>query len=145
MTGRKPDSTSDDPTSPSALAESFIQVSKQIRRDSSRGGDLSTARFEMLHAVFHGGAKPMKAIAEVLGVTARGVTDMADALVAEGYLARTPDPADRRVVLLELTETGMAALVTEKRKRIAEAAVRFEPLSPKQRTQLAEILEALRD
>jgi DNA-binding MarR family transcriptional regulator len=142
---RKPDSTPDDPTSPAALAESFIQVNKQIRRDSSRGGELSNARFEMLHAVFHGGAKPMKAIAEVLGVTARSVTDMADALVAEGYLARTPDPADRRVVLLALTDSGTLALVTERRKRIAEAAVRFERLSPTQRAQLAGILDALRD
>ena len=99
----------------------------------------------MLHAVFHGGAKPMKAIAEVLGVTARSVTDMADALVAEGYLARTPDPADRRVVRLELTDAGIAALVSERRKRIAEAAVRFERLSPKERAELAGILEALRD
>jgi DNA-binding MarR family transcriptional regulator len=127
------------------LAESFIQVNKQVRRDSSRGGELSTPRFEMLHAVFHGGAKPMKAIAEVLGVTARSVTDMADALVAEGYLARTPDPADRRVVRLELTDAGTAALVSERRKRIAEAAVRFERLTPKERAELAGILEALRD
>ena len=88
MTASKSDSAPDDPTSPSALAESFIGVNKQIRRDSSRGGELSNARFEMLHAVFHGGAKPMKAIAEVLGVTARSVTDMADALVAEGYLGQ---------------------------------------------------------
>jgi DNA-binding MarR family transcriptional regulator len=99
----------------------------------------------MLHAVFHGGAKPMKVIAEALGVTARSVTDMADALVAEGYLARTPDTADRRVVLLELTDTGKAALALERRKRVAEAAVRFERLSQKERAQLAGILEALRD
>lgn len=145
MTASKSDSAPDDPTSPSALAESFIGVNKQIRRDSSRGGELSNARFEMLHAVLHGGAKPMKAIAEVLGVTARSVTDMADALVAEGYLARTPDPADRRVVRLELTDTGMAALASERRKRIVEAAVRFERLSPRERAQLAGILDALRD
>ena len=145
MTRSTSDATADDPTSPGALAESFIQVNKQIRRDSSRGGELSTPRFEMLHAVFHGGAKPMKAIAEVLGVTARSVTDMADALVADGYLARTPDPADRRVVLLELTDTGMAALAGERRKRVAEAAVRFERLTPKERVQLAGILEALRE
>ena len=67
MTASKSDPAPDDPTSPSALAEAFIQVNKQVRRDSSRGGELSNARFEMLHAVFHGGAKPMKAIADFLG------------------------------------------------------------------------------
>lgn len=145
MTTSKSAAAPDDPTSPGALAESFLQVNKQIRRDSSRGGDLSTPRFEMLHAVFHGGAKPMKAIAEVLGVTARSVTDMADALVAEGYLARTPDPADRRVVRLELTESGLAMLATERKKRVAEAAVRFERLTESERKQLAAILAGLRD
>jgi DNA-binding MarR family transcriptional regulator len=145
VTTSKSATAPDDPASTGALAESFILLNKQIKRDSSRGGELSNARFEMLHAVFHSGAQPMKVIAEYLGVTPRSVTDMADALVAEGYLARSLDPADRRVVRLELTELGMSVMATERRKRIAEAAVRFERLTDKERIELAAILSHLRD
>jgi DNA-binding MarR family transcriptional regulator len=46
------------------------------------------------------------AIAEVLGRTTGGMSLTLDRLVAAGLLDRSPDPADRRRVVVELTSAG---------------------------------------
>ena len=43
-------------------------------------------------------------LSSALGVTARNITTIVDALEREGLLMRKPDPTDRRAILLELTE-----------------------------------------
>jgi DNA-binding MarR family transcriptional regulator len=134
-----------DPAAPDALAEAFIDVMKRMHRASARArvGELSNARYELLHTVFHQGAQPMRVVAAALGVTARSVTDMADALVADGYLSRSPDPDDRRVIRLELTDSGLAAVHAARHARIAEGAALFGQLSTTDRAELAAILARL--
>jgi DNA-binding MarR family transcriptional regulator len=43
-------------------------------------------------------------LAEGAGLTTGAVTAVIDRLVAKGYLRRVPDPADRRRVMVEITE-----------------------------------------
>jgi DNA-binding MarR family transcriptional regulator len=43
------------------------------------------------------------------------VTALADGLIAAGLAARVPNPDDRRMVRLELTETGRATLAAADR------------------------------
>lgn len=45
-------------------------------------------------------------IAEAIGVTAAGATDLIDRLEARHLVQRTSDSTDRRVVLVDLTRTG---------------------------------------
>jgi DNA-binding MarR family transcriptional regulator len=45
-----------------------------------------------------------------LGVTKQAVSQVTDALVSRGYVQRSPDPDDRRRVVLELTERGRQAV-----------------------------------
>jgi DNA-binding MarR family transcriptional regulator len=47
-------------------------------------------------------------ICEVLGRSSGGMTLTLDRLEAEGWLSRAPDPSDRRRVVVELTESGLA-------------------------------------
>jgi len=49
---------------------------------------------------------PMNALARELGVSLPTVTGVVDRLVREGLVERGADPADRRVVLVRLTDTG---------------------------------------
>ncbi|GAA1974373.1 MarR family winged helix-turn-helix transcriptional regulator [Catenulispora subtropica] len=58
-------------------------------------------------------------LAAVVGIDRSGVSRHASRLEAAGLLRRQPDPADRRAVLLVLTEAGVAA-VAEMRRRFAE-------------------------
>lgn len=48
------------------------------------------------------------AIAEVLGRTTGGMSLTLDRLQAAGWVRRSPDPADGRRVVVELTEAGLA-------------------------------------
>jgi len=82
-------------------------------------------------------------LASHLGIAPRSATEVADALESAGLLTRSPDPADRRAVLLTLTERGLhtVAEVRERRRAAADAAV--ATLSPGDRAELRRLLEAL--
>ncbi len=71
---------------------------------------LTLPRVRLLLAVASGAAEQnstrMSDIALDLGVTARTITTMVDALEREGLLERVPDPHDRRAISLELTDLG---------------------------------------
>ena len=62
---------------------------------------------EELHC--HGPAK-LRSLADLVGMSARNLTALADGLEAEGFARRIDHPTDRRVTLLELTAAGVAAL-----------------------------------
>lgn len=71
---------------------------------------LTMPRVRLLLAVASGSAEEtstrMSDIALDLGVTARTITTMVDALEREGLVERVPDPQDRRAISLILTEAG---------------------------------------
>jgi DNA-binding MarR family transcriptional regulator len=49
-------------------------------------------------------------LAERARMTPQAMGELVDDLVARGYLARTPDPTDRRAKLIALTDVGYDAL-----------------------------------
>ena len=53
-----------------------------------------------------GGRSAPTAICEVLGRTTGGMSLTLDRLTAAGWVRRSPDPADRRRVVVELTDEG---------------------------------------
>ncbi len=54
--------------------------------------------------------RPAAHVAALLGVTPPTVTSVVDGLVARGLVSRTTDPADRRRVVLRITDDGAAAM-----------------------------------
>jgi DNA-binding MarR family transcriptional regulator len=55
------------------------------------------------------GGTPLSAVISDLGVAKQTASELVDTLAVRGYLERTEDPADRRRVLVDLTERGQAA------------------------------------
>src|SRR5581483_11979770 len=53
------------------------------------------------------GPTPMSRLAEVLNCEASNLTGLVDKLENRGLVERQPDPGDRRVRLLALTEAGL--------------------------------------
>src|SRR5690606_39995754 len=72
--------------------------------------ELSMPRARLLLAVAAGSAEEtstrMSDIALDVGVTARTITTMVDALERDGLIERMPDPLDRRAISLRQTEAG---------------------------------------
>lgn len=103
----------------SGICHSIIWMSHLIERYANArlptfdlGVELSMPRARLLLAVAAGSldetSTRMSDIALDVGVTARTITTMVDALEREGLVARMPDPLDRRAISLRLTEAGEA-------------------------------------
>ncbi len=87
---------------------------------------LSPADARCWHLLQQHGAMSAGAVAEALGVTSGAVTAMLDRLERGGHVARTRDTADRRRVIVDVTE--------ESRRRSAEL---YKPLAEAIRRRLA--------
>ncbi|MFC6021138.1 MarR family winged helix-turn-helix transcriptional regulator [Plantactinospora solaniradicis] len=88
-------------------------VTKHLRRfreNSLVDFDLQRHEFDTLHALAgrHGRAVPSQ-LADDLGLAPPSVTARVDALVARGFVRRTPSATDRRRIDIELTDEGRAA------------------------------------
>lgn len=97
------------------------------------------------HLQSHGAGVRVSRLAAHLGIAPRSATEVADALESAGLLARSPDPTDRRAVLLALTERGRhtVAAVRDRRRAAADQAV--ATLSPADRADLRRLLQTLLD
>lgn len=79
----------------------------------ARDYGLGFARGRVLWALRESGPVLMRALSQALGVAPRTVTGLVDALEADGWVTRSPHPADRRATIISLTpaaETIMARL-----------------------------------
>lgn len=85
------------------------------------------------------------ALAGWLQITPRSVTEVVDALEGLGLVARTPDPADRRAVLVGLTDQGRQTARSIRSARRAQSETILDELSPEQRAQLRASLLTLID
>jgi DNA-binding MarR family transcriptional regulator len=97
---------------------------------------------EELHC--HGPAK-LRSLADLVGMSARNLTALADGLEAEGFARRIDHPTDRRVTLLELTAAGVAAADDALSPRLARMGELFDRLSPEERDDLERMLRTLVD
>lgn len=82
-------------------------------------------------------------LAERLRIAARSATEVADQLEGADLVGRTPDPSDRRAVIVACTERGRAlhdAVLAERRERSDEY---FSALSPTEQAELAALLAKL--
>ena len=114
------------------------------RLSSQKGAvKLSGPRLRLLMAVEEVGRLRMGDLAEDLGVTARTVTTLVDALEREGLLSRLPDPTDRRATLLELTEKARTQFEQVRRLQMDLGVELVAPLDPQQRRLLLDLLSQL--
>ena len=91
----------------------------------------SPARMRLLGALNCKGPTIMCGLRDELGVSARQVTNLVDALEAEGLVKRTPHASDRRATLIEITPKGAAL-----------ACASWEPLQTKMSAPFGDLPEA---
>ncbi|MCQ4041796.1 MarR family winged helix-turn-helix transcriptional regulator [Streptantibioticus rubrisoli] len=129
------------------LADQLLRLTRRLHRTQKehlRPLGITPAMARLLRTAAHS-PEPLRMVdlAQRLDVVPRAVTSLVDGLEAYGMVRRVPDPANRRVVRVELTDDGRAALEQLRAARRAAAEELLAPLGPEQRRQLGDLLTAL--
>ncbi|ALV37241.1 MarR family transcriptional regulator [Streptomyces sp. CdTB01] len=141
--------TTPDPDGP--LAEQLLRFTRRVHRIQKRhieqcGMGVTPAQSRLLRTLAHCSAPPRMAdLAERLEVVPRAVTSLVDGLEASGKVRRVPDPTNRRVIRIELTDDGRKALRELRGARRAAAQEILAPLTEEQRGVLGGLLDTLVD
>jgi len=129
------------------LTERLLRVAHLIRRSSMATMahlDLTPAQSRALRTVSRSDTPiRMGELAALLGVVPRSATGLIDALEEAGLVERTVDPANRRAVLVTLTQRGR-----DRQQQLADARLRagdgiFSALDGEERRVLADLLGKL--
>ncbi|NRI67575.1 MarR family transcriptional regulator [Rhodococcus sp. MS16] len=127
------------------LTDVVLSVARTIRRRQVAALEpfgLSPSQSRALRVLTRVG-EPVRLgfLAEKLRIVPRSATDVVDSLEAAGWVKRTPDPHDRRAVLLELTDAGAALAAEVARAQRRESSDIFDDLDDTERVVLTELLE----
>ena len=91
--------------------EILAAVDRELQADEYLGAmEVTSAQFIILVTLSMGIAKSASDLCKGISYDAGAMTRMIDRLEEKGLLRRSRDPGDRRLVNLELTEKGSAAL-----------------------------------
>ena len=88
------------------LAPRLVDIEDLGARDYGLG----FARGRVLWALLDSGPVLMRAISAALRISPRTVTGLVDALEADGWVTRSPHPADRRATIISLTPASQRTL-----------------------------------
>jgi DNA-binding MarR family transcriptional regulator len=92
-------------------SEMLAAVDRELGADEQLAAmDVTSAQFIILAALSLGTAKSASDLCKGISYDAGAMTRMIDRLEEKGLLRRSRDPGDRRLVNLELTEKGNAAM-----------------------------------
>ncbi|MER5782312.1 MarR family transcriptional regulator [Streptomyces mobaraensis] len=135
------------PDTSGQLAEQLLRLTRRLNRAQKRYLDpvgITPAQSRLLRSVAHCEEPPRMAdLAEWLEVVPRAVTTLVDALEANGAVRRVPDPSNRRVIRIELTEQGRETLRAMREARRAAVEEILSPLTAEQRDLLGGLLGEL--
>ncbi|MFI8189439.1 MarR family winged helix-turn-helix transcriptional regulator [Streptomyces sp. NPDC085946] len=139
------------PDSDGLLAEQLLRLTRRVHRIQKRhlhqrDLGITPAQSRLLRTLAHYGSPPRMAdLAERLEVVPRAVTTLVDGLEAHGAVRRVPDPANRRVIRIELTDDGHKVLRELHDARRSAAEEILAPLTDAQREVLGGLLDTLID
>src|ERR1700722_19851676 len=128
-------------TSVDGLAQlSFLTLGLLERRASEHGISVSQMR---LLGVLRDRTPTMNELATLLGLDKSSATGLVDRAERRGLVTRVPSSADRRVVLVELTDAGRAVVSEVSAGFEADVATLLERLPPADRSSLARLVSRL--
>ncbi|MFF3645049.1 MarR family winged helix-turn-helix transcriptional regulator [Streptomyces sp. NPDC002564] len=131
------------------LAEQLLRLTRRLQRIQKRHLvpiGITPAQSRLLRTLAHYETPPrMTDLAERLEVVPRAVTTLVDGLESADLVRRAPDPTNRRVIRIELTDAGLKALGELRSARRTAAEDILAPLDAEQRAQLGVLLNALFD
>ena len=147
-----PTTTATASTTPAAPAEtseeiagrlrlSATRLARKLRQEAQTG--LTPSQLSALAAVDRHGPVTLGALADLEQVAPPSVTRVVAKLETDGLLTRRPDPADRRVTKVVVTQKGRNLLGASRRRKTEWLTTRLEDLGDEQRARLADALDTL--
>ena len=131
-----------------SLGEAFGAVARRLRAASMAAFaayDVTPSQVRAIRVLASHGGVRSKELADHLRIAPRSATEVVDALEAKGLVARSPDPGDRRAVVVALTDRGHELSEEVRRARGVESEKMFSRLTEADRDALARILGKLQD
>ena len=128
------------------LAEEFGEVLARLHgflRRTILPDQMSLTQALVLNTLRERGALRVTDLAGIEGVRQPTCTVLVNTMEAEGWVARTVDPSDRRAVLVELTDRGREVLDGITRARAAVLGRYLDGLTDTERDALAAALPGL--
>jgi DNA-binding MarR family transcriptional regulator len=130
---------------PEATAHELRTVLGRLVRRLRATAEFPLAQAAVLGRLDRDGPQTTSGLAAVEGVRPQSMAQTVADLERAGLLTRSPDPTDRRQVLLSLTEQGRAAIASERRSREGWLAQAIEAnLDDEERATLMRAVELLR-
>jgi DNA-binding MarR family transcriptional regulator len=129
-----------------SLADLILGSARAMRRRWAAGlapWELSPHQARALRVVARSEPTRMGVVAEHLRIAPRSATEVLDGLQERGLVRRLADPADRRAVLVELTDEGRALLAEVDAARDRESAAYLAALTTREQGDLARLLRKL--
>jgi DNA-binding MarR family transcriptional regulator len=108
----------------------------ELTRGIGPGVDALT--YPVLSGLARVGSRSAADLADVIGLDRSGVSRRASRLEQAGLVAKIPDPADNRAVLLVLTEPGKAAVAAMREQLVHLIDTSLESWTPKQAASFAQ-------
>jgi DNA-binding MarR family transcriptional regulator len=130
----------------SRLSDLLMRAGRTQRRrwrDVLAPWELSPSQARALRVVCEREDTRVSDLAEALRIAPRSATEVADGLQERGLVERTPDPRDRRAVILRPTGDGRRVRAEVDAARADDSRELFGRLSAEDRAELARILGAL--
>ncbi|WP_433562735.1 MarR family winged helix-turn-helix transcriptional regulator [Nocardia sp. CA-151230] len=103
-------------------------------------GEIEPAAYAILFQLIHGGPKRSGALAEALYSDASTISRQVASLVKRGLIERRADPADGRVSVLDVTDTGRAVAAQIRARRNDSLRHMLTGWDPGERETFAELL-----
>lgn len=130
-----------------SLNDVFSNVMRQIFLTPISSGpdqnDVTWAQRKILLMIESGGPQKMSDIARQISVTMSGATAVVDKMVQAGLVTREFSPADRRVVLIAISDKGREVMVdcVRVQERVFESVL--DRLTPEKRDELLQSFERI--
>ncbi len=146
-----PTKTAPEATTPNSLPRIFERIEglekrlRHFRGQTLKAAHLTPPQYFVLSLLGEHDGRPFKELADALGCTAATVTGIVDTMEKKGLAVRSPNPADRRSLLVKMTEEGKALLkATPGLERIFGSCC-CEVLSAEEMRILSRLLQKLSD
>lgn len=108
-----------------------------------QSGFTTLSDFAVLEVLLHKGPLPVNTIGEKVLLTSGSITTAVQRLEKRGFVERTRDSEDARVVRVSLTEAGEALILASFSKHAANLESLFEVFESEERAQFARLMRKL--